>query len=190
MKQRIIQVWSILDPIYFFFTRLQCLEQNTKNHNVFRVRLTRYKGREVILSDGTVIKKNDLLVKIHFHNVRILKEMQNFDNFKKSVYLYKKIQESLPNLAFFIIHHKNKNQIKGIIGITFIDRGYKRLGFESVPLSNRSYLWFKRITLFPIHVLSSSKYPSKRKKIPTPRYLFMSKDAICEKCGALTKKVS
>lgn len=191
MKQRLIQVWGILDPVYFFCTRLQCLEQITGNTNVFRIRLTRYQGREVILSDGTVIKKKDLLVKIHLNNVRILKEMQSIDkNFKKSLFLYKKVQESLPDLAFFIIHHKNKDQIKGIIGVTMIDKAYQRLGFESASFSSRSYLWFKRIALYPIHLLSSSKSSSKRKKTPIPQYLFMSKDAICEKYGAYAKNIA
>jgi hypothetical protein len=191
MKQRLIHVWGMLDPFYFFCTRLHCLEQITGNPNIFRVRLTRYKGRDVVLSDGTLIKKNDLLVKIHLHNVRILKEMQCIDgNFKRSFFLYKKVQESLPDLAFFITHHNSKNHIKGIIGITMIDKGYERLGFESVSLSSHSYLWFKRIALYPIHIFSSSKPSSKRKKTPTPQYLFMSKDIICEKHGTIAKNIA
>ena len=191
MKKRLIQVWDMFDSVYFFCTRLQYLEQITGNTNVFRVRLTRYKGRDVVLLDGTVIKKNDLLVKIHLHNVRILKEMQCIDdNFKKSFFLYRKIQASLPGLAFFIIHHNNNDKIKGIIGITMIDKGYKHLGFESVSLSSHSYLWFKRIALYPIHLLSRSKPSSKRRKTPTPQYLFMSKDAICEKYGTFAKNIA
>ena len=191
MKQRLIQVWGMLDSVYYFCTHLQCLEQITGNTNVFRVRLTRYKGREVVLSDGTLIKKNDLLVKIHLHNVRILKEMQCIDeNFKKSLFLYKKVQASLPDLAFFIIHHNKNDQIKGIIGITMIDKGYKRLGFESFSLSSHSYLWFKRIAHYPIHLLSSSKPSSKGKKMPTPQYLFMSKDSICKKYGTFAKNIA
>ena len=165
MKQRLIQVWATLDSLYLFCTRLECLEKITGNSNAFRVRLTRYKGSEVILSDGTLIKKNDLLVKIHLHNVRILKEMQCIDgNFKKSLFLYNKVQASLPDLAFFIINHNNKDQIKGIIGITMIAKGYRRLGFESFSLTSHSYLWFKRIAHYPIHLLSSSKPSSKGKK--------------------------
>ena len=107
MKQCLIQVWGMLNHIYLFCTRLECLEKISKKYNIFRVRLTRYKGREVVLSDGTLIKKNDLLVKIHLHNVRILKEMKSLDkNIKKPVYLYKKVQQSLPDLAIFIIQHK------------------------------------------------------------------------------------
>lgn len=190
MKRHILKLWSIIDPIYFSFTRLQCLEQITGHSNIFRVRLTRYKGREVHLSDGTLIKKNDILVKIHLHNVRILSEVQCFDDLKKSLFLYKKIQESLPDLAFYITHHKNHKQIKGIIGISFIDKGYKRFGFESFSCSSLSYIWFKRIALYPIHLLSRSKKNLKRKIIPTPHYLFMSKTTLCQKYGTFLNTVA
>ncbi|KQL36000.1 hypothetical protein [Psychrobacillus sp. FJAT-21963] len=191
MKKFIIQIWGMFDQVYLFCTRLKCLEKISTNFNIFRVRLTRYKGREVVLSDGTSIKKNDLLIKIHLHNVRILEEMKNKDeNFKKSLYLYKKVQESLPDLALYIIHHKNNQQIKGIIGITMINKGFRRLGFESVSFSSLSYLWYKRIALYPIHYLSNSKHSSKSNKTPYPHYLFMSKDMIYKKYGKTSKVIA
>ena len=187
MRQRLIQVWEMFDKAYLFCTRLECLEIS-KSYNIFRVRLTHYKGKEVVLSDGTFIKKNDLLIKIHLHNVRILKEMQCLDkNINKSLFLYRRVQESLPDLAFFIINHKNNEQIKGVIGITLLDKGFKNLGFESVSISSLSYLWFKRIALYPIHYLSKSEHSSKRKK--APHYLFMSKDLICQKYTKSFKNV-
>lgn len=187
MKKFLIHVWGIIDHIYLFFTRLECLEKISMKYNIFRVRLTRYKGHDVTLSDGTLIKKNDLLVKIHLHNIRIVKEMKCIDpKWNKSIFLYKKVQESLPDLAVFIIQHKNNEQIKGIIGITMIDKGYKRLGFESVSITSLSYLWFKRISLYPIQILSSST----RKHTPNPQYLFMSKDVICQKYGVSSKNIA
>ena len=191
MKYCLIQVWSILDSFYLFCTRLQCLEQVSGNTNIFRVRLTRYKGREVVLSDGTLVKKNDLLIKIHLHNVRLLKEMQCIDkNSKKTLFLYKKVQESLPDLAVYLLHHKNNNQIKGLIGITTLDKGYKRLGFEAFSLSSRSYIWFKLISHYPIHYLSLNSSSSKRKKVRTPQYLFMSRAYLCEKYDAYEKDIA
>lgn len=172
-------------------TRLQCLEHISNNYNILRVRLTHYKGRDVVLSDGTMIKKNDLLVKIHLHNVRLLKEMKCLDQrINKSIYLYKKVQQSLPDLAIFIIQHKQSELIKGIIGITMIDKGFKRLGFESASLSSRPYLWFKRFALYPIHFISSSKPSNKRKHTPAPQYLFMSKDGLCKKYVSSTKNIA
>jgi hypothetical protein len=71
-----------------------------------------------------------------------------------------------------------------------IDKGFKRLGFESFSFSSLSYLWFKRIALYPIHFISSSKHSSKKKKTSNPQYLFMSKDIICEKYGTNSKNIA
>ncbi|UAL53095.1 MULTISPECIES: YkoP family protein [Metabacillus] len=178
----VISAWSIIDPLYFFFTRLHYLEQTKKNDTIFRVRLTRYKGRLVVLSDGTMIKKNDVLVKIHLHNARLLKELQSIDtDFKKAMLLYKKVKESLPHLALYIQRHKNKGEIKGIIGITMLTKGCERLGFESYTISSPTYKWFKKLALYPIYLLSMSKLPPKGKKRPSPKYVFMSKESLYEK---------
>ncbi len=190
MKQYLIKIWSVVDPVYLRCTRLQCLEQIIGSANIFRIRLTRYKGREVILSDGTVIKKNDLLIKIHFHNVRILKEIQSMKKKEKILFLYRMTYNSMPALAIYLLRHERKNQIKGIIGITMIDKGYDRLGFESFSFSSSTYTWMKRISLYPIHLLSSSKSSSPKNKTPIPRYLFMSKDSLCQKYGSLQKNIA
>lgn len=182
MKRFVISIWSICDSLYLSCSRLQCLEKFSGKTNILRIRLTRYKGRAVTLSDGTIINKNDLLVKIHLHNVRLLKEMQQIDErFKKSLYLYKSVEKSLPGLANFIQQHTLADHIKGIVGITMLDRAYKPLGFEAAPITSVVYFWFKRIGQYPIHLLSNSA--KKKQKSLTPRYLFMSKHVLNEKYG-------
>ncbi|WP_257958695.1 YkoP family protein [Bacillus sp. V3-13] len=183
MRQYLLLVWSIIDPVYFFFSRLNYLDQTEEKTAIFRVRLTRYKGREVVLADGTKIKKNDVLLKIHLHNVRLLKELQNIDNdVKKAVILYKKVKESLPYIALYIHQHKYNREIKGIIGITMLNKGIERLGFEPHPISSRTYKWMKQLALYPIYLLSKSKAPNAGKR-PYPLYLFISKESLLNKYG-------
>ncbi|WP_318839092.1 YkoP family protein [Priestia endophytica] len=184
MRLFFISAWSTIDPLYYLCTRLHYIEQTRENANIFRVRLTRYKGREVILSDGTIIKKNDVLVKIHLHNVRLLKELQGFNNdLRKTMILYKKVKESLPHLALYIQRHENEKEIKGIVGITMLNKGCERLGFEPYTISSRTYKWFKQLALYPIYLLSTPKRPPKNRKTPSPKYLFMSKGSLLTKYG-------
>ncbi|WP_052480348.1 YkoP family protein [Caldibacillus thermoamylovorans] len=77
MRKVILFCWRLLDPIYYQFTRLTYIDYRK---NIFRVRLTRYLGHPVVLADGTHIQKNDLLLKIHFHNVRLLSELSQIQN--------------------------------------------------------------------------------------------------------------
>ncbi|MGR5985610.1 YkoP family protein [Bacillus cytotoxicus] len=80
MKSYVLTIWNFIDPIYYKFTRLTYIHKGTCDDNILRVRLTRYKGKNITLSDGTQINKNDTLIKIHLHNVRLLNEMKSFEN--------------------------------------------------------------------------------------------------------------
>lgn len=95
--------------------------------------------------------------------------------------LYKKIKASLPHLALYIQRHKNTQEIKGIIGITLLNKGCERLGFESYAISSRSYKWFKQLAFYPIYLLSTPKLILKDEKKTSPMYLFMSKECLLKK---------
>ncbi|WP_349407334.1 YkoP family protein [Pseudalkalibacillus sp. SCS-8] len=176
-----ITVWSLLDPVYYMVTRLTYLDRKEgASECIFRVRLTRYKGRTIVLSDGTQIKKNDVLVKIHLHNVRILKDIYNIENdFQKVIYLYKKIQSSLPYVAEYLETHHQHDRIKGIIGITLLNKGCRKLGFEPHSIHNRWYKLFKLSALLPISLLTRSG--NKRLFNKEPQYLMMSKNQLCQR---------
>lgn len=183
MRRLICQIWGMLDPLYLFCTKLECIQHSDGRPAVFRIRLTRYKGRTITLSDGTKICKNDVLVKIHLHNVRLLQEMLGLDEpVNKAFLLYRRVQEALPDLAAYVVQHPQTEQIKGIIGITMLNTGYRRLGFESVTLSSRMYLWFKRLGQYPLYMLFRPE-SIRLKALPTPHYLFMSKHSMCERYG-------
>lgn len=166
-----LTVWSIFDPIYFSFTRLKFIEK----HGVFRVRLTRYKGKTIHLSDGTIINKNDLLVKIHLHNVRLIKEMNHIDSdIRKALYIFKQVEKSLPSLANYVKNHPKYEQIQGIIGISGLNKGTSRLGFENFKIQNQLYRRYKHMIFLAIYLLTSKSQKIKR----SPEYLFMSKNVL------------
>lgn len=182
MRSYIFVIWNFIDPIYFFCTRLSNLPCEESKSNFLRVRLTKYKGRNIILSDGTPINKNDTLVKIHLYNVRILKELTEIKcDLKKAKIIFRFVQESLPGVEIYIKNSKKSNEIKGIIGITLLNKGCKRLGFETFDIQNPIYKWCKWLSFLPIEVLASDntswQYLTKRK----PNYLFMSTKQLSNK---------
>ncbi len=179
--------WGFLDLFYYYSTRLTSLaKQYANQQNVLRVRTTTYKGYDVVLSDGTEIKHNDVLIKIHLHNVRVLKEMKRLKSeLQKGKWLYRSVERSLPEVALFIKEHEKYNEIKGIIGITMIDRVSQRLGFETMEISNSFYRWFKWFLQFPILFLSTSNRSLKTALDEQPNYLFMSKEMLFEKYDKL-----
>ncbi|WP_010098494.1 YkoP family protein [Ornithinibacillus scapharcae] len=173
MKSYLLGVWNVFDPIYYSLTRLNYVCDLEAEKTLFRVRLTRYKGRTTTLSDGTIIYKNDLLIKIHLHNVKIMNELYSVSNdTKRAVYIYHMVKKSMPMLAEYVRTHKRFSEIKGIVGITSLYKGTKRLGFDNVPIHNSIYKAYKRLTFMPINYLASSS------RHENPVYLFMSRNEL------------
>lgn len=171
MKHYLLSAWNIIDPIYYQFTRLKYVLDHNQQKTLFRVRLTRYKGSRIVLSDQTVINKNDLLVKIHLHNVRLLTEIYQIkSDMRRAVYIYHMIKRALPRLTQYIETHQKAHEIKGIIGITSLYRGADRLGFEVWPINNPFYRTFKRATCAFINTLANHRGRHE------PVYLLMSKE--------------
>ena len=57
----------------------------------------------MVLSVGTQINKNDTLVKIHLHNVRLLKEIKNMNSkLKKAKVIFNYVKRSLPGIDLYI----------------------------------------------------------------------------------------
>jgi hypothetical protein len=181
MKQCFLAIWSVLDPIYYFCSRLEYVQDKSKNRDIFRVRLTKYKGRDIMLSDGTHITKNDLLIKIHLHNNRLVNELTRLNSeIKKGRLIYEQVNRGLPNLAIYLQRHEQFANIKGIIGITVLNKGSERLGFETFSIINPFYKWYKQMTIVPMYLISISRLDSFRRP---PKYLFMSKDKLIKLYG-------
>lgn len=177
----LLSIWKYLDPVYFSLTRLQYLCPDRKAEGVFRVRVTRYKGKDVVLSDGIMICKNDLLLKIHLHNVRILEDFSTIKNeLSKGRAIFRRVMDSMPHLAAFILNHPEEARIKGIIGITLINKGFRPLGFECILPENKLYTWFKKTSQIPIYLLSCSRVSVASIKKHHPVYLMMSKEKLME----------
>lgn len=176
MRGYLLAIWNVIDPIYYKFTRLRYIINHDQQKTVFRVRLVRYKGIPVVLKDGTDIQKNDLLLKIHLHNVKILKKLYPIkSDIRRAVLIYHQIKYDLPELAKYIKAHEKSDQIKGIVGITSIYQGANRLGFEIVPMRSKFYRLFKQCAFLFIQLFA------KKSKRNNPTYLFMSKQQLLTK---------
>lgn len=184
IRQFCIAGWNIIDPIYFRFTRLHHIKKRCGKKTIMRVRLTRYKGRDIILSDGTLICKNDVLVKVHLHNVKLLSELMQYKNdLRRGKIIYSKVKDALPAVVDYIQLCNEFKEIKGIIGITTLYRGCKKLGFEPHPIKSLLYKKFKQTALMPIYLLSSNS--RRGKSFPEPMYLIMSKAILLQKYGSI-----
>jgi hypothetical protein len=176
IRLTLLWIWKLIDPLFYLCSRLHYIE-NREQSSIFRVRITKYKGKNLILSDGTRISRNDLLLKIHLHNVRLLNESRKIKNeLKRTRLMYRLVLNSMPILASYLKGHPEEENIKGIIGITTINKVVQSLGFECFIPESRWYRFFKKLGQLPIFLLSSSSLKNFQKNKLT--YLFLSKDKL------------
>jgi hypothetical protein len=177
MKSCMLLMWGLLDPVYYSFSRLKKVG-NAAGGNILRVKLLRYRGAEMLLADGTCIHKGDLLVKIHLHNVRLLKKMLTMSGeVKRGKYVYRRVEASLPELGAYIRNHRKFEEIKAIIGVTMLNKGTDSLGFETHPIPGAFYRIFKWATQLPLYCLFVSE-PIRSLKKHSIQYIIMSKDTL------------
>lgn len=184
MRGYLLTIWSILDPIYFRLTRLSYLSKEDKTQNIFRVRLTKYKGKLVTLSDGTQILNNDTLVKVHFHNIKMIQELKEIKSeIRKGKMIYQFALQSLPGVLNYIQNQRKHEDIKGIIGITSLNLGCEKIGFDVFPISHPLFRWIKWVSSVTIRALSSPSFNFKiLSNHEPPNYLIMSKGTLSRIC--------
>ncbi|MDQ0255725.1 hypothetical protein J2S74_003107 [Evansella vedderi] len=177
MRQYVLKAWENIDPIYDRIRNFTSIETED-NISVFRVLLTRYRGPKHELADGNIISKGDYLVRIHLHNIRLLQYLHPIkSSLKRTFMLYEMVKNALPKLAKYIQDHELSNKIKGICGVTMLNKIVERLGFEIRPVTNPFYRLMKYFSQSPIHFLATGSIANifEKRKVS---YLFMSKNQL------------
>ncbi|WP_274361792.1 YkoP family protein [Paenibacillus thermotolerans] len=186
-KTLVLAIWNLIDPIYFRCSRLQNVGDSGTVRNILRVRLSTYRGKNITLSDGTDINRGDILVKIHLHNVELLRNMLYINNeVVKGKLIYRRMEASLPKLAEYVINHPKADRIKAVMGISMLGKGSQFLGFETHPLTSHYYKVLKWLMQFALYALFVSQ-PYKSFRRQSIRYLMMSKRTLLERYSPSTQ---
>jgi len=180
LRSFLLYMWSLLDPFYFALNRLAYVESG-RIGNIFRVRLLRYRGHPITLSDGTCIRRGDVLVKIHLHNVKLLKLLFKMrSDIEKGKCISRVVQASLPGLASYVERHPKSAHIKGIIGVTLLHKGSRLLGFETFPIQSPWYNAFKWVSQTPLYFICVSQ-PIRTFRKQSIRLLLMPKSILMQR---------
>ncbi|MBN6185741.1 hypothetical protein JQN58_01920 [Aneurinibacillus sp. BA2021] len=174
-------LWSWLDALYFACSRLRYV--NRKEKNIFRVKLLTYRGKSLVLSCGTRVNPNDMLLKIHLHNCLLMHELASMaSDTKRALYVYRRVESSMPGLAQFLSAHPQKDKIKGIIGVTLLSRGVARLGFEVKDIPNPYYRAMRQLYMKPLFLLChTDKNTRPKAEHLVPKFLVMPTEFILNK---------
>jgi len=177
----LLEAWRVWDFIYQHLTRLEYVDK--KNGNIFRIVFCKYKGPQLITRDGLEINNGDYIVKLHIHNFKLTKMLKGITNETRlGLTTLKIVKASLPQLAIYIEHHPRGDQVKAVIGTTFLHRGVDKLGFDvaCVPTSIKFKIKNKylKLLLFFIHPNGLKRLKTKSNELFLKR-VYISKESLC-----------
>ncbi|WP_134698861.1 hypothetical protein [Ammoniphilus sp. YIM 78166] len=176
----ILPLWGLVDQIYYQFNRLQLID--IEDQNVFRVRLSTYRGAPLVLDSGDVIRSGDLLLKIHLYNYQLMKQMCHLESdIRRALYVYEAVEHSLPGLARYLSEHPRSNEIKAVLGVTVLNRGIKRLGFQSFELDNSLYRAWKKAYMIPMYCLCHGQWSLPSLQKLEPKFVVMGRTQLLQR---------
>ncbi len=145
MNTTLLNLWRIWDIVYYHSSRLQYID---KHKNLFRIVFLPYWGERLETSSGDIIKKNDLVLKLHIHNFRLAELIYSKRDVKAlGIVLLREVRRSMPGLARYVASHPQSEQIVGVVGTSFLHRGVEHLGFTSSDPIDSSIYKIKRMYL-------------------------------------------
>jgi Predicted xylanase/chitin deacetylase len=147
--------------------------------NLFRLTKKRYKGPDLYDGNGDLLAaKGDIVAEIHLDNIRF--QCKETDSHKVGLKALSRVKESLPVLAQYITESSDYQDIKVLLGLTLLNRGVKRLGFEvqDIPSTwaNRKKGILQKVIILIYHPLGIAR--NTKRLGSKPKLVWISKQKL------------
>ncbi len=121
---------SALEVWERFFGKLHHIE-NIRPGGMFRLSTCRYRGPDVELSDGTLIRPGDLLGELHLSNRDTMRQQLKYKSrVKGAIAARKGLTQDLVLLARRVATGQDLAEVKAFYALTMLYHGARVLGFE------------------------------------------------------------
>jgi peptidoglycan/xylan/chitin deacetylase (PgdA/CDA1 family) len=182
-KRSIIAVWMLWEKL---FIRLLHIEPVDRSNPLLRLRVREYQGSmPIMLDDGECIRKGDLVAELHLDNDRLFRlGALSRNTTQLAIQLIRGMEQLLPRVTERFQNDPTFRNVKGLYGISLINRGPQQLGFTVVDLPKG---FFARITTWYLRILLSVIHPQGKKRLSTksemlvPKIVAMSKKQLVER---------
>lgn len=170
------RLWRCYDKAYRWLHGVEDLPSDERG--VVRIGVRRYRGRRVVLSDGTAVSAGDLVGTIHFNNESVAAIHKRTANpIRAGILILRAFEDSLETLAGLVETYLPYREVKAFTTTTIFHQGVERLGFEIFPprsaLLGRIVAAYERSLLVRFHPLGTSRV--RRKRFAEVRVLWISR---------------
>ena len=172
-------LWQGWEKLVLHLSRIEDVPEDGRP-TIFRLALRRYRGKQLLLPDGTTLQKGDMVGELHLNNDVLQQISNNTEPARLGLLALEKTLQSLPAMAKWIAANPRYRKIKAITGLTILHRGSQFLGFSTFdvsPLARRLVQWYEGLLLMIFHPAGRRRFIQHRKKL-SPKLLVISKDEL------------
>ncbi|MFS0727429.1 polysaccharide deacetylase family protein [Paenibacillus sp. 1P07SE] len=174
-KRMAVAGWLTWERIFQMLFRVKPLQDDA----IFHYRIRKYHGAPLQLDDGEVIRDRDQVVELHFDNRKLFETMAASGSVvRMAIYVVREVGKALPKLAAEMKEKPEKfNQVRGLYGISMINRGSEGFGFSTIDLPpgmfSRMTRLYLKLLLRVLHPGGSQRVRDKKATL-VPRIIAMS----------------
>lgn len=187
-KRMLVACWLGWDKLFHLMFRVK----RTGADSIFHYRKRKYRGKTLELANGTTIETDDEVIELHLDNrmlVRLMMESRSMMHV--AILLIREVEKGLPKLAEQLVGKDAFKQVRGLYGVTMINKGASQFGFDLFELEPGL---FDRLTRFYLKLLMFVLHPSGKKRLKgnsgklSPRILVMSMEELCKRYSSSAKE--
>ncbi|MFC0393140.1 polysaccharide deacetylase family protein [Paenibacillus mendelii] len=182
-KRTIVAGWMAWERLFHVLFRIE----SGGTDSVFHIRVVPYHGKTLHLSDGQTIEDKDEVIELHFDNNKLYHLMTESRSLMHvAIRLIREVEQALPKLAATIAGRKDYERVRGLYGISMINKGAEQFGFSVLELPKGL---FDKMTRLYLKFLLRVLHPSGKKRVKdqggrlSPRIIAMSMEEFHRRYG-------
>ncbi|MFZ5827020.1 MAG: YkoP family protein [Bacillota bacterium] len=148
--------------------------------------IRRYPGRSLTAADGTVLARGEPVIELHLDSRLLAAQTAGANTHQRVLFLLREVIAGLHVIARLVRSDPALAKVRGVWGVTILNRVVDRLGFTVVDLTPGFTRW---ITTRYLKWLLSSYHPDgeerlhQREEELVPREIFMSTETLLSRYG-------
>ncbi|MBE1443684.1 polysaccharide deacetylase family protein [Paenibacillus sp. OAS669] len=174
-KRLPLSLWLKWEGLYHSWFELEPVDPDNR---LLYYRVCTYHGKRIALPDGEEIRKGDRVIELHFNNEMMFRiAMDTRSMMQLAVQLVRAVQQIMPKMTERFMNDETTKDVKGIYGITMINRGPKQLGFTVTDLPRGIFFVLTKLYLRTLLVVvhpQGKKRLEIKKELLTPKILAIS----------------
>lgn len=141
----------------------------------------RYRGPELRLACGTVVRPGDAVLELHFRREPLLPLARQGDPARMGLGLLRLAERDLPRVAAALEEDPELREVRALHALTLFHRGIERFGFEVMPVESRpAAAWFTawhRLLMARDHARGWRHVRENRERLVT-RHVWISREEL------------